>query len=112
MSDSVTLWTVAPTRLLCPWDSPGKNSVVDCHTLLQGIFPTQGLKLHHLRLLHWQASSLPLVPPGKPTKIFMTNYLTLEKILDVSDVHKSQRYQEKDKYSCFDYLFTHFIHSK
>ena len=32
-----------PTRLLCPWDSPGKNTGVGCHTLLQGIFPTQGL---------------------------------------------------------------------
>ena len=32
-------WTVAP-RLLCPWDSPGKNTGVGCHFLLQGIFPT------------------------------------------------------------------------
>ena len=37
-----TLWTVAP-RLLCPWDSPGKNTGVGCHSLLQEIFPTQGL---------------------------------------------------------------------
>ena len=28
-------------RLLCPWDSPGKNTGVDCHALLQRIFPTQ-----------------------------------------------------------------------
>ena len=32
-----------PTRLLCPWDSPGKNTGVGSHSLLQGIFPTQGL---------------------------------------------------------------------
>ena len=39
----VTPWTpCAPTRLLCPWDSPGKNTGVGCHFLLQGIFPTQG----------------------------------------------------------------------
>ena len=31
-----------PTRLFCPWDSPGKNMWVGCHFLLQGIFPTQG----------------------------------------------------------------------
>ena len=37
-----TLWTVAP-RLLCPWDSPGKNAGVGCRALLQGIFPTQEL---------------------------------------------------------------------
>ena len=37
-----------------------------CHALLQGIFPTQGLKLHLLCLLHWQAGSLLLARPGKP----------------------------------------------
>ena len=30
-----------PDRLLCPWDSPGKNIGMCCHFLLQGIFPTQ-----------------------------------------------------------------------
>ena len=39
---SATLWTVA-CRLLCPWDSLGKNTGVGCHALFQGIFPTQGL---------------------------------------------------------------------
>ena len=34
-----------PVRLLCPWDSPGKNTEVGCHALLQGIFPTQGSNL-------------------------------------------------------------------
>ena len=29
------------SRLLCPWDSPGKNTGVGCHFLLQGIFLTQ-----------------------------------------------------------------------
>ena len=38
------------------------------HFLLQGIFPTQGLNVRLLCLLHWQAGSLPLVPPGKPQK--------------------------------------------
>ena len=30
-------------RLLYPWNSPGKNTGVDWHSLLQGIFPTQVL---------------------------------------------------------------------
>ena len=47
-------------------DSPGKNSGVGCHALLQGIFPTQGSNSYPLCLLHQQADSLPLVPPGKP----------------------------------------------
>ena len=36
----MTLRTLQP--LLCPWDSPGKNTGVGRHSLLQGIFPTQG----------------------------------------------------------------------
>ena len=36
-------------RLLYPWDSPGKNTGVDCQALLQGIFPTQGSNLCLLR---------------------------------------------------------------
>ena len=31
---------------------------------IQGFFPTQGLNLRLLHLLHWQAGSLPLEPPG------------------------------------------------
>ena len=63
-----TLWTVT-ARLLCPWDSPGKNTGVGCHTLLQGIFPTQGSNLCLLHLVHWQAGFLPLAPPGKPVVV-------------------------------------------
>ena len=40
----------ACARLLCPWDSPGKSTGVVCHALLQGIFLTQGLDPHLLRL--------------------------------------------------------------
>ena len=47
---------------LCPWDSPDKNTQVGCHPLLQGIFPTQGSKLHFLSPVTpaLQADSLPL----------------------------------------------------
>ena len=38
---------------------------MDCHALLQGIFLTQGSNPRLLRLLHWQAGSLPLAPSGK-----------------------------------------------
>ena len=40
-----TLWPVL-TRLLCPWDSPGKNIGVGCHDLLQEVFLTQVSNLH------------------------------------------------------------------
>ena len=35
-----------PTRLLCPWDFIGKNTGVGCHSVLQGIFLTQGSNMH------------------------------------------------------------------
>ena len=31
-----------PASLLCPWDSPSKNTSVGCHALVQGIFAIQG----------------------------------------------------------------------
>ena len=50
VSDSATPWAVAHHAPL-PIDSPGKNTGVGCHALLQGIFPTQGsnLGLPHCR---------------------------------------------------------------
>ena len=35
VSDSVRPHRRQPTRLLCPWDSPGKNTGMGCHVLLQ-----------------------------------------------------------------------------
>ena len=66
MNNSFRPHQLQPTGLLRPWGSPGKNTGVGCHFLLQGIFPSQGLNLCLLCLLHWQAGSLPLAPPGKP----------------------------------------------
>ena len=50
-----------PARLLCSWNFPGKNTGVGIHSLLQGIFSTQG---SNPNLLHWQADSLPLSHHG------------------------------------------------
>ena len=54
-------------------DSPVKNTGVDCHALLQGIFPTQGLNLHLLYLLYWQAGSYHQAPPGNPFSPIVPN---------------------------------------
>ena len=53
MSDSLT-----PQRLYSPWNSPGKNTGVGCHALLQGIFTTQGSNpgLPHCRWILYQLS--------------------------------------------------------
>ena len=63
--DSLRPHVLQPTRLLCPWDSPGKNTGVGCHFLLQGIFPTQESNpgLPHCR--QTQADALTSEPPGK-----------------------------------------------
>ena len=70
VSDSLQCYGLEPARLLCPWDSPGKDTGVSCHFLFQGIFPTQGSN-------QWVESTSPVIPaladrfftnkpPGKP----------------------------------------------
>ena len=65
ISSSFPQQGLQPARLICPWHSPGKNTGVGGHSVLQGSFLTQGLNPCLLYLLHWQAGSLPLAPPGK-----------------------------------------------
>ena len=74
LSDSLWPREHQPTRLLCPLDSPGKNTGVGCHSLLQGRLPDPGwnLGLLHCRqiLYHlavaWAPHPHPIVicPPG------------------------------------------------
>ena len=70
LSHSVVSNSLRPHELwpaiLCLWDSPGKNSGVGCHFLLQGIFLTQGSNPGLFHLLHGQADSLPLNHLGSP----------------------------------------------
>ena len=60
VSDSLWPRRLEPARLLCPWDSPGKNTRVGCHALLQGIFSTQG---SNPSLLLWQEGPQHARPP-------------------------------------------------
>ena len=57
------LFATPPTRLLCSWASPGKNTGVGCHFLLQWIFRTQGL---NLGLLHCRWILYQLSYEGRP----------------------------------------------
>ena len=63
MSNSLRPHGLQPARLLCPWDSPGKNSGVGCHFLLEGIFPTHGL---NPGLLHCRWTLYCLCHQGSP----------------------------------------------
>ena len=72
MSDFFHPMDLQPARLLCPWDFPDKSTGVDCPSLLQGIFLTQGSNLH---LLNWQAGSLPWSYLGTGSKFTLPSVL-------------------------------------
>ena len=80
-----------PARLLCSWDSLGKNTGVGCHFFLQGIFPTQGSSLCLWFFQHWQTGSLPLSHLGSHD--WQLNFI---KILNISALWKTML-KEQDK---------------
>ena len=75
MSDSVQPHRRQPTRLPCPWDSPGKNTGVGCHFLLQCmIVKNESEVTQSVRLLAtpWTAAHQAPRPwdfPGKSTRV-------------------------------------------
>ena len=81
VSDSLQPHVLQPARLLCPWDSPGKNTGMGCHALLQGIFLTQGLNPCLLCLLHCRWILYQLSYQGSPLPSNQdTNELIIYKI--------------------------------
>ena len=62
MSDSLRFYGLQPTWLLCPRDSPGKNTGMGCHAILQRIFLTQGSNLR----FSLAGEFFTTEPPGKP----------------------------------------------
>ena len=89
LSHSVVFLSLRPyellhARLIGLWDFPDKNTGVGCHTLLQGIFLTQGLNLSLLHLLHWQADELPLCHLGTPVSVCIQENRSRPQIAQVS----------------------------
>ena len=66
VSDSLPLHRLGPASLPHPWEFPGKNTGVGCHSLLQGIFPNPGIKPWSPAL---QADSLLSEPLGKTSHV-------------------------------------------
>ena len=64
MSNSLRPHGLWSARLLCPRESPGKNTGVGCHALLQGSFPTQ---VSNPGLLHCRQILYHLSHQGRPT---------------------------------------------
>ena len=85
VSNSFWLYRLKPARLLCPWDSLGKDTGVGCCTLLQGIFPTQGSNPCLHRLLHCRRFLYHLATKEAPVALNHTNLLSYS-----SESHKSK----------------------
>ena len=69
----------SPARLFCPRNTPGKNTGMDCHSLLKGIFPTQASNpgLLHSRQIFYHLSHQ--WSPYEPFVIDKTPLLKLQK---------------------------------
>ena len=65
VSDSLWSHGLGPARFLCYWNSPGKNTGVGCHFLVQGIFLTQGWNMS-LMSPALTGGFFTTTPPGKP----------------------------------------------
>ena len=61
--------------MVCPWNSLGKNIGVGCHSLLQGIFPTQGSKED---ILHCRQIFYPLIYQGCPKEQNIGGKITIK----------------------------------
>ena len=71
VSSSLGLHGLQPTRLLCPWNSSGKNTGVGCHSFLQGIFPSQG---SNSNLLHCKQILYLLSHQGSPCPLLRSHF--------------------------------------
>ena len=75
-------WTIQPTKLHWPWNSPGKNTGVGSHSLPQGICLTEGLisGLLHCRqiLYHLSHQESPIFPQSFA---YLSNLLMLSFVI-------------------------------
>ena len=62
-----------PTRLLCPWDFPGKNPGVGCHFLLQGNLPDPRIE--------------PMPPALQADALLLSHQREVVKCRSLSDCH-------------------------
>ena len=76
-SRSVVSNSLRPHRLYSPWNSSGQNTGVGSLSLLQRIFPTQGL---NPGLPHCKQISVPAEPPGKPKNTGVGSLSLLQQI--------------------------------
>ena len=88
VSNSLPLYGLQPTRVLCPWDFPGKKTVVGWHFLLQEIFPTLGWNPCLLYLLQWKWIFLPLSHWGSPSGVQLHPNLGQSALVSLMKQHR------------------------
>ena len=90
LSDSLQPYGLQPDRLLCPWDSPGKNTGMGCHALLWGSSqPREGT---HISSIFYTAGRFFTAEPlGMPIWMhyYSKNKICLKKFFYWSGLHKT-----------------------
>ena len=88
VSNSLRPYGLWPHTLLCPWDSLGKNTGVDGHDLLQGVFPIQGSKSHLFCTTSatWEAPEEKHYQPNWPN-FYRTLHLKIQEYTFFSSAH-------------------------
>ena len=102
VSNSLQSYGLQPARFLCLWDSPGKNTGVGCHALLQWIFPTQGSHPSLLCLWHCKRILYPLNHLGSPLKVFEDNYSTFNEQRSSKQCHLQHQRHKNSKRKHFN----------
>ena len=88
MSDSLWPHGRQPSRLLCPWDSPGKNTGVGGHFLLQGGLPNPGTEPIPPASPVLQLRVFPLSPrEASPSSLHYSNVYHRRLVFPDSDLH-------------------------
>ena len=99
VSSSLQLWWPVATRLLCPWISPGKNTGVGCHSLLQGSNMYLLRCRHILYCLSLQGSiNLTINMPGSFFFLIIFIYNENPKFRDIKELshgHKVSMYHNR-----------------
>ena len=79
-----------PAKFLCPWDSSGKNTGMDCHFLFRGFFLTQESNLcllHHRQILyplsHWGGLQIKILKASTKRKQRTENPISIRYIIFV-----------------------------
>ena len=92
VSNSLRPYGLYLDRLLCPWDSPGKNTGVGSYARLQGIFLTQGSNTHlfsSVQLLNHVRFFVTPWTAARQASLSITNTQSLLKLMSIESVMPS-----------------------